>query len=122
MKKKSQKRKVTARQVGKTQLVTSIHLNKVDPLTGLSVPTVGTIQTCNNTKAKATIFDPTVPLDDIPFFKTLALGTKLYKKGTPSTQVYQLRRSPQGRLFLYCKSTCEFVETTTVPVQFTPIG
>jgi len=70
------------------------------------------------------VYDPSapVPLDDIPFFKTLALGTKLYKKGSPPTQVYQLRKSPQGHLFLYCKSTCEFVETTTVPVQFTPIG
>lgn len=65
---------------------------------------------------------PLIPLDDIPFFKTLALGSKLYKKGSPPTQVYQLRKSPQGHLFLYCKSTCEFVETTTVPVQFTPIG
>jgi len=63
-----------------------------------------------------------LPLDEIPFFKTLALGSKLYKKGSPPTQVFQLRKSPQGRLFLHCKSTCEFVETTTVPVQFTPIG
>lgn len=128
MKKKSPKRKKST-----TKLVK-------DHVTGLNLPIVGTplqYASMGPERGKIALKNipqdnvltithngplPLTPLDDIPFFKTLALGTKLYKKGSPPTQVFQLRKSPQGRLFLYCKSTCEFVETTTVPVQFTPIG
>lgn len=55
-------------------------------------------------------------------FKGVPLGTKFHRKGTDPNKIYILRKSPQGYLYMYCKSDCEFVREVTVSFEFTPIG
>ncbi len=55
-------------------------------------------------------------------FPDIPLGTKFHRKGDDPNKIYELRKSPHGYRYMYCKKDCSFIRETTVSLEFTPIG
>lgn len=66
--------------------------------------------------------NPPSPIQIGDQFPDLPLGSKFHKKGDDPKNIYELRKSPHGYRYLFCKQNCEFVRETTVSLKFIQIG